>query len=346
MATGSRGAPAHTQLLSVAKSGGSGMVVNCVAYDQYGKRLRQITLDEISDVLAMEDTFVWVGLHEPDEALLRKMQEEFSLHELALEDAQHAHQRPKAEVYDDTLFVVLHTAQFVKGNVEFGETHIFMGKRFLLTVRHGASLSYAAVRARCEQTPHLLALGPSFGLYAVMDFVVDNFFPIVRSFQDELQELEKEVFEGSYNREAIEQLYQLKRELVTLRLAVSPMQDILNQLMRFHRGLIDEEVRVYLRDVYDHAVRISEAIAVMGEMLTTAIQVNLSVTTLRQNEITKRLAGMAGLFAVPTMIFGYYGMNFESISEFAQRPQGWATTFGTIAVVAALYWRLKRAKWL
>ena len=149
------------------------MLVNCIAYGKDGRKLGNVELDNISDVLQHADQFIWVGLHEPDEALLGKLQEEFGLHDLAIEDAHCAHQRPKIEIYDDVLFVVLHTAQVVNGKIEFGETHIFLGKNFLLTVRHGASLSYAAPRKACEQTPELMALGPSYAMYSVLDFIVE-----------------------------------------------------------------------------------------------------------------------------------------------------------------------------
>lgn len=322
------------------------MVVNCVAYHADGRKHRDISIEEISDVLALPDSFVWVGLYEPDDAMLRQVQEEFELHELAIEDAQHAHQRPKIEVYGDTLFCVLHTAQFVAGKVEFGETHIFLGARFLVTVRHGASLSYAPARARCEQSPNLLQLGPSFGLYAIMDYVVDNYMPITASFQDELQELEQAIFSDQFSRSTIMRLYTLKRELVSLRLAVAPLQDILNQLMRFHHGLISEEARVYFRDVFDHAVRITDTLNTLGEMLTAALQVNLSMVAVGQNEVVKRLASWAGLLAVPTLIASFYGMNFEHMPELHWR-WGYPGVIGLCALACGLvYWRLRKSGWL
>lgn len=321
-------------------------VVNCVAYASNGKRLRDTTLDEISDILAEPDTFIWLGLHEPDETLLLKIQEEFGLHDLAIEDAQHAHQRPKIEVYDDTLFIVVHTSQFVGGKVQFGETHIFLGKRFLITVRHGASLSYARARANCEQTPEMLGLGPSFGLYAVLDFIVDNYFPIVSSFESELKELEQRIFNDRFDRDTIEHLYYLKRELVTLRLAVTPMHDILNQLKRFFPGLIHEEVRLYFRDVFDHAVRMSEATSTLGEMISAALQVNLAMVSVGQNEVTKRLAGWAAILAIPTTVGAIYGMNFKYMPELSWR-YGYEIAVGvTVLMCLALYLRLKRAEWL
>ena len=322
------------------------MVVNCVAYLNNGRRLDHISIEAISDVLGLPDTFIWLGLHEPDETLLWKMQQEFGLHELAIEDAQNAHQRPKIEVYDDVLFIVLHTAQFIGGKVEFGETHIFLGARFLITVRHGASLSYAGARARCEHTPQLLALGPSFGLYAVIDAIVDNYFPVVESFQESLRALEEEIFRDDFGRETAKSLYRLKRELVNFRLAVTPLQDILNQLVRFHQGLVHEDVRVYYRDVFDHAVRMSETINTIGEMLTAALQLNLSMVSLGQNDVVKRLAGWAGLVTVPTLIASIYGMNFDNMPELHWR-YGYFILLGVTAVICGLvYWRLKKAKYL
>ncbi|PKM05724.1 MAG: magnesium transporter, partial [Gammaproteobacteria bacterium HGW-Gammaproteobacteria-5] len=275
------------------------MVVNCVAYSNAGER-HDIALDDISETLAADSKgFVWVGTLEPDEPLMQTLQHEFGLHELAVEDAHHAHQRPKIEVYGDSLFIVLHTAQAVNGEIAFGETHIFLGPRYLVTVRHGASLSYAAARTRCEQTPKRLALGPSYGLYAVLDFIVDNLQPLAREFQDELSALEADIFAETYRRETIERLYQLKGELTKMRLAVSPLQDILSQLVRLHPNLIRDETRLYFRDVFDHALRVNEAIDTVREMVSAAMTVNLSLVTVAQGEVVKRLAGWAALVALP-----------------------------------------------
>jgi magnesium transporter len=325
---------------------GPQMLVNCIAYGKDGRKLRDITLDEISDFLKEPEAFVWVGLHEPDEALLGKLQEEFGLHDLAIEDAHHAHQRPKVELYDDSLFIALHTAQVVAGKIEFGETHLFVGRNYLVTVRHGASLSYAPARKSCEQNYELLSLGPSYALYAVLDFIVDNFMPIVDSFKAELHELEQEIFEDTFKREVVERLYLLKRELVTLRLAVSPLQDILNQLVRLHGGLIREEIRPYLRDVFDHAARISDATNSMGELLTAAMSVNLAMVSVGQNEVVKRLAGWAALLAAPTLIASWYGMNFHHMPEL-DKPYAYPLliTF-TIGICVGLFIWLRRSKWL
>jgi magnesium transporter len=322
------------------------MVANCVAYNAQGKRLGDITLDRISDVLAQPDTFVWVGLVEPDEPLLQKMQEEFGLHELAIEDAHNAHQRPKIEAYGDSLFIVVQTAQLLGGNIAFGETHIFLGPRYLLTVRHGASLSYAPARRSCEHAPDHLSFGPSYGLYSVLDFIVDNFLPIVRDFKQELQELEQDIFAESYNRDTIKRLYDMQRELLTLKLAVAPLQDILNQLVRLHPTVIRDEVRPYFRDVHDHVSRVSDGIGSMREMLTAAMNVNLSLISVRQNEVVKRLAGWAALLAAPTLLASWYGMNFHNMPELG-RPYAYPVLIVvTLAVCGGLYLALKRAKWL
>lgn len=322
------------------------MVANCVAYDAHGQRIGEITLDEISEVLAQPDTFVWVGLVEPDEPTLEKMREEFGLHELAVEDAHQAHQRPKIEAYGDSLFIVVQTAQLLGGNIAFGETHLFLGARYLLSVRHGASLSYAPARRGCEQSTEHLALGPSYALYAVLDFIVDNFLPIVNEFKQELQELEQDIFAEAYKRDTIKRLYDMQRELLALKLAVAPLQDILNQLVRLHAGVIRDEVRVYFRDVHDHVSRVNDAIVAMREMLTAAMNVNLSLINVRQNEVVKRLAGWAALLAAPTLLASWYGMNFHNMPEL-DKPWAYPAIIAiTLVVCGGLYIGLKRAGWL
>ena len=323
------------------------MLRNVSSYSLDGAKQANITLEQISD--ALEDPsvgFVWVGLYKPDAPLLLEMQEEFGLHPLAVEDALNAHQRPKIELYGDSLFLVLQTAQVVKGHIEFGETHVFIGPRYLLTVRHGASLPFTPARERCERNPELMKLGASYGMYAVLDSIVDNYFPIVEEFQQELNELEKEIFAEVYRRETIHRLYELKRDLTQLRLAVSPMQDMLNQLMQFHPTLVRDEVRVYLRDVYDHVVRVNEATDTMREMLTAAMSVNLSLVTVAQGEIVKRLAGWAALLAAPTLVTSWYGMNFKHMPELEGRYSYWILMAVTAAICGGLYRVLRRARWL
>jgi magnesium transporter len=323
------------------------MVRSCVHYRD-GRKVADLDLDAISDVLEVDDgSFVWVGLYEPDDALLAKMQEEFGLHPLAVEDALKAHQRPKIEAYGDSLFIVMHTAQSAANcEIGVGETHVFLGPRYLITVRHGASLPYAAARERCEQNPEMLRLGPGFGLYAVLDYAVDNYFPIVEQYREELETIESDIFDRQFKRDTIRRLYDLKRDLTTLRLAVSPLNDVLNQLTRFYPHLVREELQVYFRDVQDHVARVAEATDTMREMLTAAMSVNLSLVAAEQGEVVKRLAGWAALLAVPTLVASWYGMNFEFMPEFKGR-YAYPILVGILVVVVAVIFRvLKKARWL
>ncbi len=321
-------------------------IVNCVAYARDGSR-RDIPLEAISDVLAVDDgSFVWVGLYEPAEAVLDQLQEEFDLHDLAVEDAHKAHQRPKLEAYGQSLFIAVHTAQVVDERIVFGETHAFLGPRYLVTVRHGASLSYAPVRARAEREPELLSMGPAYALYTVLDYIVDHYQPIIEQFSASLEALEHDVFADEYRRDTIVRLYALKRELSRLRLAVNPMQDVVAQLARSHDGLVPAEARPYFRDVHDHVLRANDASDTLREMLTAALSVNLSLVTLAQGEVVKRLAGWAALLAAPTLIASWYGMNFEFMPELDDR-YAYPVLIGVVAVVCtALYRYLRKVRWL
>ncbi|MFN8641584.1 MAG: magnesium/cobalt transporter CorA [Candidatus Binatia bacterium] len=323
------------------------MVVNCAVYAD-GRRLRTIPIEEISEVVDVPGQFVWVGLHEPDEALLRQVQREFGLHDLAVEDALRAHQRPKLEEYGDCLFVVLRTGRLEEGegHIALGETHVFVGPHYVVSVRHGASLSYAEVRARCETTPHLLRKGPGFVLYALMDFVVDHYFPIIDQLEDRLDGIEEEIFSGRPDRGSIEQVYDLKRDLLVAKRAVSPLVDICNRLMRFDLATIPEDTRPYFRDVYDHAIRINEAIDTLRELVTSALEAKLSLISVEQSEVTKKLASWAAIIAVPTMIAGVYGMNFEFMPELRWHHGYHGAVAMMLAACGFLYWRFKKSGWL
>ncbi|SBV36308.1 Magnesium and cobalt transport protein [uncultured Stenotrophomonas sp.] len=331
---------------TISSSSNPSCVINCICYDAAGKS-QPIALDDISETLRDQaQGFVWIGLYEPDNAVLAKVQEEFGLHDLAIEDALKAHQRPKVEVYGDSLFVVVQTAQVLDERIHYGETHAFLGARYLVTVRHGASMSYAPVRARLEREPALLALGPSFCLYAVLDAIVDNYLPITDSFRDTLDLLEKDIFAESYRRRTVVRLYELKRELNKMRLAVAPLQDALAQLQRNPAQLLHDEARLYLRDVQDHAARVNDAIDTLREMLGTALSVNLSLVTLAQGETVKRLGAWAALLAAPTLVTSWYGMNFADMPELAGR---YAYPLLIVVVGAAcvvLYRLFKRSGWL
>lgn len=322
-----------------------GAIVNCVAYRQ-GKRLGTVGMEEIPTVLGVPDTFVWLGLHEPDLTLLRQVQLAFGLHDLAVEDALDAHQRPKLEAYGDSVFVVLNTAQLVEDEVAVGETHLFVGPNYVVSVRHGASSTYAPVRERCEHDPQGLANGPGYVLYALMDFVVDHYLPIVTRLEDTLADLEQGIFRDEFDRGAIEHLYRVKRQVLRLRNAVNPVEDMCSQLIRLHEDLVPRELRAYFRDIEDHASRLVRTLDVIREMLTTAVQVNLALVTVGQNEVVKRLAGWGAILAIPTVVFSLYGMNFNFMPEL-QFHYAYPTVVGVTGVACVALWRrLHRAGWL
>ncbi len=323
-------------------------LVNCAEYAD-GQRVGEVHLPDVSDVLGRRNPshFVWIGLHEPDEALLREVQDEFRLHDLAVEDAHRAHQRPKLEEYGDAIFIVLRTAQrSADGKIAFGETHLFVGPGYVVSVRHGASVPYVDVRQRCESAPHLLKKGPGFVLYALMDFVVDRYFPIVDELEEELETLEEAIFGGSYRRETTERIYDLKRDLLGLKRAVSPLIDICNRLTRYDSQLIDADSRPYFRDIYDHVIRINETVDNLRELLNGALEANLSLISIQQNEVTKKLASWAAILAVPTAVAGIYGMNFETMPEL-KWAFGYPLILGVMgAACGFLYWRFKKSGWL
>ncbi|WP_119461763.1 magnesium/cobalt transporter CorA [Rhodospirillaceae bacterium SYSU D60014] len=321
------------------------MVIDCAAYKD-GRRIASPELDQIGEIVRSAEHFVWVGLHEPDADLLRKVQAQFGLHDLAIEDAHRAHQRPKIEVYGDSLFVVMRTAQLVDGKILFGETHIFVGRNYVVTVRHGPSISHAELRSRCESTPRLLKKGSDFVLYAVMDFIVDNYFPIVDALEAKVDVIEDSVFEASFESDDVKRVHDLRRRLLTLRRAVSPLLEMCNRLARFDLPLIDKEMRPYFRDVHDHAIRVNEGIDALRDELTVALEANLHLASVRQNEVMKKLAGWAAILAVPTAIAGIYGMNFVFMPELEWRF-GYPVTIAVIVGICGyLYYRFRRSGWL
>ena len=322
-------------------------LVTSVAYAA-GLRLGEVSIPDISEVLKQPGRFVWVGLFEPDDEMLAEIQQEFSLHDLAIEDAARAHQRPKLERYGDSIFVVLRTAHLdsATGGIDYGETHVFVGANYIVSVRHGGSLPYTEVRTRCEASPELLAKGPGFVLYALMDFIVDQYFPLVDAFEDKLAALEDNIFSQTLTRETTERIYQLKRDLLEVKRAVVPLVDICNRLVRADAALIPDDARVYFRDVYDHAIRINEMIDTLRELLTAALEANLSLISVSQNEAMKRLAAWAAIIAVPTMIAGVYGMNFKLMPEL-DWLWGYPVTMTVMGSLCGfLYYRFKRAGWL
>lgn len=319
--------------------------VNCVVYAK-GTKVADIAVEDISASLQATDSFVWLGLVEPDEDLIRKVQNEFGLHDLAVEDALKAHQRAKLEEYGDVLFVVLYTAKLVGDTILYGETHIFVGPRFVVTVRHGPSDTYRGVRQRAEKNPERLSRGPGYVLYSIIDFVVDNYQPCMDNLQARFRQVERELFQPDPPANNLEHFYNLKHELITLQSAALPLTDICTQLLRFHGDIIPRESRIYYRDILDHVALVAQAADRIRQLIDAAMQVALAQVTIRQNDIVKRLAGWAAILAVPTMVFSWFGMNFEFMPELKWR-WSYPTILAAIAIGSwVLYRRLRRQGWL
>jgi magnesium transporter len=321
------------------------MIVNCVAYDR-GQRLSDIALTEVRTHLGRRGCFVWVALKDPEASELATLQEEFGLHELAIEDAQKGHQRPKVEEYGSSLFVVMQLIEPTGSELQTGEVAIFVGPQYIISVRRGAQLGFTEVRRRCEQEPELLQHGPAYVLYALMDNVVDRYFPVIERLADEIEEVEERIFAGQTTRAQIEALYSLKRKLMTLDHAAQPLIEVAGKLHGGRVPPICAGLQDYFRDVYDHLLRLRQSIDNLRDTVTTGISVNLSLITIQENEITKRLAAYAALVAVPTMIAGVYGMNFANMPELQWR-WGYPATVATMVLIDAyLVYRFKKAKWM
>jgi magnesium transporter len=290
------------------------MLINCVAYEE-GRKVADIRREDISEYLKRPGAFVWVALKDPEPAELEEMRQEFGLHELAVEDAHHGHQRPKIEEYGDSLFVVLQTLEMKSGELNTGELDIFVGPNYILSVRLRTEKGFTDVRARTEREPQLLNHGSAYVLYALMDAVVDRYFPVLDALETELEAIEEQIFAMNAARSNIEGLYVLKQKLMTLKHAVDPLMEASGKLFGGRVPMICRGMGEYFRDVFDHLQRLHASIEGIRDMQTTAIQVNLGMISLNETEVTKKLAGWAAIIAVPTMIAGVYGMNFKNMPE-------------------------------
>jgi magnesium transporter len=325
------------------------MLVNCVAY-QNGRKLGDIPVEDISEYVKRPDCFVWVALKDPTPADLDQMAEEFSLHPLAVEDAKTGHQRPKIEEYGDSLFAVVHTVERAPEDADepllVGEVAMFVGRNYLLSVRLRTQKGFADVRARTEREPELLKHGSGYVFYALLDTIVDRYFPILDSLESDLEAIEEQIFVRNSARSNIEALYALKRQLMVLKHAVDPMIEGIGKLYGGRVPQLCSGLQDYFRDVYDHLVRIHATIEGIREMLTTAIQVNLGMINLNETEVTKKLAGWAALIAIPTLIAGIYGMNFKVMPEL-EWAYGYLFSIALmIGIDIVLYAWFKKIRWL
>ncbi len=321
------------------------MLINCVAY-QNGVKLHDLPVEDISEYVSQPECFVWVALRDATHEELIKMQEEFSLHPLAVEDAHHGHQRPKIEEYGDSLFVVMHLPEIVDEEFRIGEVNVFAGSNYVLSVRNNNSQGFLGVRERCERESHLLQHGSGFVLYALMDAVVDRYFPLIDLLESELEAIEEIIFTKGKARSNIERLYALKRKITQLKHAVTPLMEATGKLFGGRVPQVCVNHVAYFRDVYDHLVRINQSLDGIRDTVSTAIQVNLSMVAIEESEVNKRLAAWAGIFAVATAFAGIWGMNFKGMPEL-DWAYGYPVALTMIAVACGvLYYRFKRAGWL
>ena len=291
--------------------------------------------------------FVWIGLHEPEPGELEELARLFGLHELAVEDAHRAHQRPKIEDYDDGFFIVLRTGHYHQAaeEVHFGEIHIFTGPGYVISVRHGPGSELSTARARLEARPDLLRLGPAAAVWAVVDKVVDDYMPVVEGIDDDIEEVEGDVFDDD-NPAPTQRIYRLKREVIEFHRAVWPLLTPLDALQRGAYEGIPEELRRFFRDVQDHARRVDEQVNTQRELLTSVLEANLALVSVTQNEVVKRISAIAAIVAVPTFIASVYGMNFTHMPELDWRA-GYPLALGAMALcVLALSTFFRRIRWL
>ncbi|MFJ9583271.1 magnesium and cobalt transport protein CorA [Streptomyces acidicola] len=335
-------------------------VVDCAVY-RGGERVtadRNLTSHEAIRQVRRDGGFVWIGLHEPTEAEFADIAAEFGLHPLAVEDAVHAHQRPKLERYDDTLFTVFKTVHYVEHDeltassevVETGEVMCFTGRDFFITVRHGGKGSLRALRHRLQEDRELLAKGPSAVLHAIADHVVDGYIAVAEAMQDDIDEVETEVFspgrKGTPRGTDASRIYQLKREVLEFKRAVSPLVRPMQLLSERPMRLIDPDIQKYFRDVADHLTQVQEQVLGFDELLNSILQANLAQASVAQNEDMRKITSWAAIIAVPTMVCGVYGMNFDYMPELRWKFGYPLVLSVTVALCFGIHRTLKRNGWL
>jgi magnesium transporter len=325
------------------------VILDCAVYQGGRRRAGELQLEAAAEFCGRDDVFVWLGMHEPTEEEFDAVRREFELHELAVEDAVHAHQRPKLELYGDTLFIVLKTLRFERGacdtDVETGEIMLFANAGFLITVRHGQASALHDTRLALERRPEHLNHGPAAAVHAIIDRVVDDYESVVDRVGVDIQEVEEEVFSPAAPNPA-HRIYTLEREVLQFHRAVAPLVGPVDRLARGGFDIVDDELTTYFRDVHDHLLRVQQEIAGYRELLASVLQANLAQLTVRQNTQVRQISAWVAILAVPTMIAGLYGMNFEHMPELGWE-YGYPLMLSVVLVVcSALWWRFRRAGWL
>ena len=323
------------------------MIIDCALYEDGKRRPGDLPLDELSSLCHAKNAFVWIGLFEPTEEEFDSVRREFELHELAVEDAINAHQRPKLEVYDDMVFVVYKTARYVEATetVEFGEVQMFVGTDYIIVVRHGEASSLVPARRWLEHRPELMAHGPAAVGYAIADRIVDDYTPVIQGLDNDIREVELEVFE-EHAENPVERIYKLKREVLELHRATAPVIDPLSQIAAGRYPFVPDDLLDYYRDVQDHLLRVVEQIVTFRDLLTSVLEANLTRVSVRQNEDMRKISAWVAIAAVPTLVGGIYGMNFENMPELGT-SYGYPIVLGVIATAClTLYFFFRRTGWL
>jgi magnesium transporter len=315
-----------------------------------GRLLSDVDATIATPKLEQKGDFVWIGLHEPDDALLQTISKNFGLHELAVEDALDPRHLPKMESYGDHLFVVARTLH-LEGpeehcRIAYGNTAIFVGRNFIITVRHGSDRGHAPVRTQLEATPWLLKNGPDYVLHAILDFIVDGYFEVIDVVEEQVLVMEDRSLDNFLDRLETSRLFSLRRDLFRLTRILGPMEDLANRFVNIDLPQIDQEIDPYFRDLADHVRRVNYRVAGLRDTRTSVIETSGLLEQQRQGVITRQLAAWAAILAVPTAIAGIYGMNFRFMPEL-EWQYGYAAVWGVIVLICgALYFRFKRAGWL
>jgi magnesium transporter len=323
------------------------MIVDCAVYEDGCRRSGDLDVAEAAKACRGPGAFVWIGIFEPTQEEFDAVRREFHLHELAVEDAVNAHQRPKLEVYGDTLLVVLKTVRYLPDpeQIESGEILLFVNEDFVVSVRHGEASELHGVRLQIEGRPDLLRRGTGAILYGIVDRVVDDYEPAVEEVTNDIEEVEREVFSPARTNPA-ERIYTLEREVLEFHRAVMPLAPAIDKLARGQLELIHPELRTYFRDVHDHLLRVNGRIDTFRELLGSALQANLTQASVRQNEDMRKISAWVAILAVPTGVAAIYGMNFTHMPELRWN-YGYPMVLSIIVVLClALYWRFRRSGWL
>jgi magnesium transporter len=324
------------------------VIVDCAVYEAGRRREGELRLEDAFEAAHESDAFAWIGLYEPSESELDSVRREFDLHELAVEDAVKAHQRPKLEVYGDTLLLVLKPVRYYDETeaIETGEILVFVGDGFVVTVRHGEATALAGVRREVEGAPERLRCGPDAVLHAIVDRVVDDYLPVAHALEEDIEEVEAEVFSPDLRHNPAERIFKLKREVLEFSRAAGPLAAPLDDLTEGELPQVDGTMASYFRDVRDHLTRVVEQVDGQRELLTNILTANLTQVGVRQNEDMRRISAWVALVAVPTMIAGIYGMNFDFMPELRWRFGYPAVLAVMVVACTLLYRRFRRAGWL